>query len=130
MLEDIRLYIMQRLVATNKLVMQLEDTITPSIKNNWNLWKKRTKEMDSVPECLLRNGVARYMHLNRDLEEGVCHWYTQEKWFNAYQFSIRRVMGSQMWKRTEHKPPLPRIVRKVSGRPRKKWVKAQSESNS
>lgn len=32
MLEDIRLYIMQRLVAMNKKAFSLEDTITPSIR--------------------------------------------------------------------------------------------------
>ncbi|GKB04800.1 short-chain dehydrogenase TIC 32, chloroplastic [Tanacetum coccineum] len=40
------------------------------------------------------------------------------------------VMRSKMWKRTEHKPPLPLIVRKMLGRPRKKRVKEKSESNS
>ena len=36
MLEDIRLYIMQRLVAMNKKAFSLEDTITPSIRKRLN----------------------------------------------------------------------------------------------
>ena len=37
MLEDIRLYLMQRLVAMNKLAFDLEDSITPSIRKRLNV---------------------------------------------------------------------------------------------
>nr|GEV95628.1 uncharacterized protein [Tanacetum cinerariifolium] len=46
--------------------------------------------------------VARYMHLNRDPNVGVSEWYTQEKWFSAYQFSIKPVCETSMWKKTVH----------------------------
>ena len=36
MLEDIRIYIMQRLLAMNKLAVKLEDVITPSIRKRLN----------------------------------------------------------------------------------------------
>ncbi|GJV37963.1 hypothetical protein Tco_1410440 [Tanacetum coccineum] len=50
---------------------------------------------------------------------------SHETWFNAYQFSIRPIMRSKMWKRNEHQPPLPPVVMKMPGRPRKEKVKAQ-----
>ncbi|GJR75531.1 hypothetical protein Tco_0087896 [Tanacetum coccineum] len=55
----------------------------------------------------------------------VSHWYSHETWFNAYQFSIRPIMRSKMWKRNEHQPPLPPVVMKMPDRPRKEKVKAQ-----
>nr|GEV17256.1 calcium/proton exchanger [Tanacetum cinerariifolium] len=84
MLEEIRLYIMQRTMAMNKLAFSLEDTITPSImKREW------------------------------------------ESWFNAYQFSIKRVFGTNMWKKTNDVPPLPPIIIIMPGRPQKKEFKPQ-----
>ncbi|GJW56644.1 hypothetical protein Tco_0103375 [Tanacetum coccineum] len=90
MLEEIRLYIMQRLVAMNKLAFSLEDTITPSIR-------KRMWELSGIP-CV--HAVAAYIHVGYDLDAGVSHWYSRESWFNAYQFSIKLVFGTNMWKRT------------------------------
>jgi hypothetical protein len=76
------------------------------------------------------HAVAAYMHLSRDADEGVCHWYSQEMWANVYQFSIRPVLGSLFWIRTNNDPPLPPIVRKMPGRPKKARVKAPDENNS
>ncbi|GKC54739.1 hypothetical protein Tco_1077484 [Tanacetum coccineum] len=46
MLEEIRLYIMQRLVAMNNLAFSLEDTITPSIrKREWIVFPSRFQEL-------------------------------------------------------------------------------------
>nr|GEU63547.1 zinc finger, PMZ-type [Tanacetum cinerariifolium] len=67
--------------------------------------------------------------MNRDLI-GVDHWYSQQRWFEPYQFSIRHVFGSTMCKRTDNPPLLPPIVRTMPGRHRKNKVKAQSENNS
>nr|GEX80187.1 zinc finger, PMZ-type [Tanacetum cinerariifolium] len=61
---------------------------------------------------------------------GVDHWYSQQRWFEPYQFSIRHVFRSTMCKRTDNPPLLPPIVRTMPGRPRKNKVKAQSENNS
>ncbi|GKD35162.1 hypothetical protein Tco_1250671 [Tanacetum coccineum] len=43
MLEEIRLYIMQRLVAMNKIATNLEDTITPSIRKRLELLKEKQR---------------------------------------------------------------------------------------
>ncbi|GJV55983.1 hypothetical protein Tco_1456988 [Tanacetum coccineum] len=40
------------------------------------------------------------------------------------------MLGIQIWKRTDNHPPLPPIVRKMIGRPRKERIKAPSENNS
>ncbi|PWA73118.1 hypothetical protein CTI12_AA264020 [Artemisia annua] len=77
----------------------------------------RLWQLSGVP-CV--HSVAGYMHLNREPDEGVDHWYNQEKWFEAYQFSIKPVYGSNMWKRTDLPPLLPLIMRRMPGIPRKK----------
>ncbi|PWA41030.1 hypothetical protein CTI12_AA561450 [Artemisia annua] len=87
----------------------------------------RLWQLSGVP-CI--HAVAAYMHVSRDADEGVSHWYSQEMWANAYQFSIRPVLGSLFWIRTNNDPPLPPIVRKMPGRPRKARVKAPDENNS
>ncbi|GJS89184.1 hypothetical protein Tco_0771820 [Tanacetum coccineum] len=70
-----------------------------------------------------------YLFLNKEPNEGVDHWYSQEKWFEAYQFSIKPIYGSNMWKKQPNKPLLPPIVIRMPGRPRKNKVKAKTENN-
>ncbi|GKC97826.1 hypothetical protein Tco_1168101, partial [Tanacetum coccineum] len=84
-------------------------------------------QLSGVP-CIY--DVARYMHLNRDPDEGVHFSYSQEVWARTYQHFIRPVPSINLWKRTNNQPPLPLIVRKMPGRPRKKRVKTAGENNS
>ncbi|GJT15982.1 hypothetical protein Tco_0874688 [Tanacetum coccineum] len=95
MLEDIRLYIMQRIVAMNKLAFSLEDTITPSIRKRLEILKEKQRmwELSGIP-CV--HVVTAYMHVGSDLDAGVSYWYSRESWFNAYQFSIKPVFGTNM----------------------------------
>ncbi|GKC23456.1 hypothetical protein Tco_1025606 [Tanacetum coccineum] len=80
MLEEIRLYIMQRLYPMNKIAFNLEDTITPSIRKRLEVLKEKQRhwivfpsgfqeleELSGVP-CV--HVVAGYMHLNHDLDTG------------------------------------------------------------
>ncbi|GKB15489.1 retrotransposon protein, putative, ty1-copia subclass, partial [Tanacetum coccineum] len=76
------------------------------------------------------HAVIGYMHLNKDPNVGVSQRYSQEKWLSAYQFSIKHVCGTSMWKRTGNQPPIPPILRKMLGRPRKNRIKGPSKNNS
>ena len=87
----------------------------------------RMWELSGIP-CI--HAVAAYAHLGRNPEEGVHEWYSQERWFQAYQFSIRPVYGSIMWKRTRDPLLLPPLIRRMPGRPKKKRFIAPSENNS
>ncbi|PWA66859.1 hypothetical protein CTI12_AA112880 [Artemisia annua] len=89
---------------------------------NWKMW-----ELSGIP-CI--HAVAAYAHLGRNPEEGVHEWYSQERWFQAYQFLIRPVYGSTMWKRTRDPPLLPPLMRRMPGRPKKKRIIAPSENNT
>ncbi|GKC38689.1 hypothetical protein Tco_1051073 [Tanacetum coccineum] len=108
MLEDIMIYLMKRLVAMSKNATDLEDTITPSVRRQLVNLKK----------------------YQRDPDVGVSQRYSQEKWLSAYQFSIKHVCGTSMWKRTGNQPPIPPILRKMPGRPRKNRIKGPSKNNS
>ncbi|PWA89750.1 hypothetical protein CTI12_AA107650 [Artemisia annua] len=63
-----------------------------------------------------------------DPDLGVSEWYTQNKWFEAYQYSIRPVPGSRHWKPTSFPKPLPPVERKMPGRPRKKRIRHPTEN--
>ncbi|GJS98435.1 hypothetical protein Tco_0819605 [Tanacetum coccineum] len=64
MLEEIRLYIMQRIVAMNKLAFSLEDRITPSIRKRLEILKKKQREWIVYPsgfqELEVRKGDQSY----------------------------------------------------------------------
>ncbi|GJX55177.1 hypothetical protein Tco_0285074, partial [Tanacetum coccineum] len=120
---------MQRLVAMNKLAVNLEDQITPTVRKRLEYLKQEQRlwQLSGVP-CI--HAVAGYMHLNRDPDEGAHFSYSQEVWARTYQYFIRLVPGTNLWKKTNNQPPLPPIVRKMPGRPRKKRVKEAGENNS
>ena len=86
----------------------------------------RMWELSGIP-CV--HVVASYMHVGSDIEQGVSNWYSREAWFNAYQFSIKPVFGTNMWKRTNDVPPLPPIIRKMPGRPQKQRIKDPGETS-
>ncbi|GJY51003.1 multidrug resistance-associated protein 5, partial [Tanacetum coccineum] len=101
MLEEIRLYIMQRLVAMNKLAFNLEDRITPSVRKRLEILKEKQRmwELSGVP-CV--HDVAAYLHCGIDLYLG---------------------------KMTNDVPPLPPLVRRLPGKPQKAKIKAPYKSS-
>nr|GEW13410.1 hypothetical protein [Tanacetum cinerariifolium] len=143
---------LERIVSMSRLAQNLEDSITPSIKiQNWIVYPSGYMEMEvrmgaksfgvklQLRKCVCEmwdmirvpsiHTVAGFMHLNRVLDEGVCHYYSQETWFQTYQHSIRPLYRTRM-KHTDNQLPLRPIVRKMLGRPRKKKVKAIGENTS
>lgn len=162
MLEDIRVYIMQRYWNMSKLAAELDDNITPSIRKQMNELKLQMRKWQVLPslyqvvevrkkdeafgvnlvnrtcDCKLWNisgvpcvhAVAAYMHFKMDPDDGVSSWYSQSKWFDAYQFSINPVLGSKNWKPTQNTPPpppLPPVVKRMPGRPRKNKIPHPTE---
>ncbi|GKD53702.1 calcium/proton exchanger, partial [Tanacetum coccineum] len=121
MLEDIRLYIMQRPVQMKIISINLEDKITPFTRKRLEVMKKKQRLWTVVPsgfqELEVRKGeesfgvnlhlkkcmcklwellgipcvhfVAAYLFLNKEPNEGVDQCYSQERWFEAYQYSIK-----------------------------------------
>ncbi|GKC10833.1 zinc finger, PMZ-type containing protein, partial [Tanacetum coccineum] len=87
----------------------------------------RLWQLSGVPYI---HAIAGYIYLNRDPDEGVHFSYSQDVWARTYQYFIWPVPSINLWKRTNNQPPLPPIVRKMSGRPRKKRVKEDVENNS
>lgn len=86
----------------------------------------RMWELSGIP-CV--HAVAAYMHMKMDPDLGVSEYYSQNKWFESYQYSIRPVFGSKLWKPTSNPTPLPPIERKLPGRPRKKRIKHPTEND-
>lgn len=82
--------------------------------------------MSGIP-CV--HAVAAYMHMKKDPELGVSEWYSQNKWFESYQYSIRPVTGSKFWKPSTFTKPLPLVERKLPGRPRKKRIRHPTEND-
>ncbi|GJR15702.1 hypothetical protein Tco_0798354 [Tanacetum coccineum] len=121
-LEEIRLYIMQRLVAMNKLAFSLEDTITPSIRKRLEILKEKQREWVVYPsgfqELEVRKGDQRVMAtcMWDDLRCMIAIGIVGARLY-SYHFSLN-CFGTNMWKRTNDVPPLPPIIRKMPGRPR------------
>nr|GFC02696.1 zinc finger, PMZ-type [Tanacetum cinerariifolium] len=73
------------------------------------------------------HAVAGYIHLKKDPKLGVTEWFSKNKWVESYQYSVRPVSGTKLWKKSDLPKPLPPGERKLPGRPRKKRIKHPSE---
>nr|GEX42070.1 hypothetical protein [Tanacetum cinerariifolium] len=154
MLEDIRVYIMQRVWFLNMTAMELNDSITPFARGHLEFMKIRQRkwvvcasgfqeievrrqdeafgvnihlkkcackmwELTGLP-CM--HVVAGYIHLKKDPELGVTEWFLKNKWIESYQYFIRPVPGSKLWKKSDLPKPLLPGERKLPGRPRKRRI--------
>ncbi|GJR91418.1 splicing factor [Tanacetum coccineum] len=123
MLEDIRVYVFPSGYQVLEVRKKDEAYGVNLIERSYvcKLWG-----ISGIP-CV--HAVASYMHLHMDPDLGVSSWYSQSKWFDAYQFSIKPVSGSKMWKSTSNTHPLPPLVPKIPGRPRKKRIRHPTEND-
>ena len=83
-------------------------------------------ELSGIP-CV--HAMAAYMHMKKDPLVGVSEWYSVDKWVEAYQYSIRPVLGSKYWKPSTFPKPLPPLERKMPGRPRKRRIRHPTEDD-
>ncbi|GJS30381.1 hypothetical protein Tco_0491001 [Tanacetum coccineum] len=104
MLEDIRVYLMQRAVAMHNIAINLEDQITPTVIKKLEYLKRHWTVFPSDYQLLeVRCGDSKF---GVNLAEKTCAC------------------------RIGNHPPLLPIVRRMHGRPRKEISKAPSENNS
>ncbi|GJX38358.1 calcium/proton exchanger [Tanacetum coccineum] len=134
MLEEIRIYIMQRLVAMNKLALNLEDTITPSIRKQLEILKVKQRDWLVYPsgfqELEVRKGDESY---GVDLMNKVCRC---RMWELSGVPCVHAMAGYMHLNkdsdngRNEHQPPLPPIVKRMPGRPQKERIKSPTEEST
>nr|GEX51097.1 hypothetical protein [Tanacetum cinerariifolium] len=151
-LEDIRVYIMQRMFCMNKLAFDIKDSITPSVRKLMEYNKRIHREVEvrkgdqsfgvnlNKMKCVCNmwqlsgipcvHAMAGYMHMKMNPNFRVDEWYYQSKWYEAYQFSIKHVYGPKFWKPTSQPLPLPPVERKMPGRPRKGELDIQQKMMS
>ncbi|GJW86098.1 hypothetical protein Tco_0159243 [Tanacetum coccineum] len=91
-------------------------------KHGCNFW-----ELSGIP-CVY--SMAAYYHMNMDLELGVNEFFSKQSWYNAYQYSIRPVLGSKLWKPCDNPSPLPLIERKRPDRPRKQRIRHPTKDDN
>ncbi|GKD23290.1 hypothetical protein Tco_1224993 [Tanacetum coccineum] len=121
MIEEIRIYLMQRIVAMNQKAVNLNDIVCPAIRKELEKLKKYQRwDLSSIP-CI--HAVAAYSLLNQDPSKGVSSWYSKQMWVDAYSHFIKPVGGSSIWVKSANPPPLPPKKRIMPGRLRKNRIK-------
>ncbi|GJW38904.1 RNA-directed DNA polymerase, eukaryota, reverse transcriptase zinc-binding domain protein [Tanacetum coccineum] len=114
MLEEIRVYLMQRIVAMNQKAVNLNGIMCPAIRKELEKLKKNTKGTGwlflvdnnylSIP-CI--HAMAAYCMLNQDPGKGVSSWYNKQMWVDVYSHFIKPVGGSLILVKSANPPPLP-----------------------
>ncbi|GJT81006.1 hypothetical protein Tco_1055348 [Tanacetum coccineum] len=109
MLEEIRVYLMQRLYSMHTLATNLVDIITPSIRKEIEHLKHSQRYWTVYPRgdnvFEVRNGDDSY-GVNIENRTCACKCYF-----------IKPVGGSSMWPQTPEEPPLPPVLRKMPAGP-------------
>ncbi|CAI9264962.1 unnamed protein product [Lactuca saligna] len=150
MLEEIRIYVMERLYRQKIKGESWDLTICPTIRLKF--WKIilsgyqqyevklvydayvvdigsrtcacRTWKLTGYP-CVHR--YACIASLNRDVEEYVSPWLTTSMYLNCYMYTINPLNGSDMWPHVDYISPLPPKRRRIPGRPSTKRKRDQIE---
>ncbi|GKC30452.1 hypothetical protein Tco_1037746, partial [Tanacetum coccineum] len=84
-----------------------------------NMW-----QLSRIP-CI--HAMIGYMHMKMNPDLEVDEWYSQCKWYEAYQFSINPVYALKFWKPTSEPAPLPPVERKMHGSPIKRRIRHPTE---
>ncbi|GKE22925.1 hypothetical protein Tco_1434437 [Tanacetum coccineum] len=123
MLEEIRIFIMQRLVAMNKLALNLEDTITPSIRKQLEKLKEKQREWLVIPsgfqELEVRKGDESYGVDLMNKEDGAIASSTKKNGKRPMSTDMQsdEITPPPSKQKKDKAPPLPfRIYVKNKGR--------------
>ncbi|CAI9268545.1 unnamed protein product [Lactuca saligna] len=117
MLEEIRLYMMDRIYNMKLKGQQWGNHICPKIRDKVNLLKKNSKALS-----------ASISFLNRDVEAYVDNMFSTTTFRKAYNYRISPMNSSDIWPETNYTPPLPLINRRMPGRPTTKRKKSTTEN--
>ncbi|CAI9288541.1 unnamed protein product [Lactuca saligna] len=131
MLEEIRIYVMERLYRQKIKGQSWDLTICPTIRLKLSKLKDlqrtcacRTWQLTGYP-CV--HGYACIASLNRDVEEYVSPWFTTSMYLNCYRNTINPLNGSDMWPHVDYISLLPPKRRRLPGRPSTKRKRDQIE---
>nr|KAJ0201088.1 hypothetical protein LSAT_V11C600328790 [Lactuca sativa] len=122
MLEEIRLFVMERIYTQRVEGMEWDLDICPTIRKHIEELKVKHR-FTGIP-CL--HGVAIISYLNHDAETYVSQSYTNEAYLKCYKYSINPLNSSDMWPDVPYHNPLPPKTR-LPGRPSVKMKRDEIE---
>nr|GEY90602.1 hypothetical protein [Tanacetum cinerariifolium] len=123
--EEIKVYLMQRIVAMNKKAVNLNDIICHAIRKELEMLKKNTKGIGRlflVDNSYLRFGKrmrglgAAYCMLNQDPGKGVSSWYSKQMWVDIYSNFIKLEKGHNKARCYNQTRPKPQQEKRKPGR--------------
>ncbi|CAI9275501.1 unnamed protein product [Lactuca saligna] len=134
MLEEIRLFVMERIYTQRVEGMEWDLLICPTIRKRIEELKVKHRFTDVAygvdliaKKCACRiwqltgipclHGVAAISYLNHDAETYVSQSYTTEAYLECYKYSINPLNSSDMWPDVPYHKPLPPKRRRLLGRP-------------
>ncbi|GKD95397.1 hypothetical protein Tco_1375234 [Tanacetum coccineum] len=130
MLEDIRIYIMERQKRMRDKHVLWSDEICPNIRKKVEIIKDKDKhrqwQLTGIP-CA--HGCAAIYFLHKDPDKYVSDWYRKSMFVSVYQHFIHPLDGMDQWAPTEYQNPLPPVITRMPGKRRTKRRKDASEGN-
>ncbi|RYR50311.1 hypothetical protein Ahy_A07g036903 [Arachis hypogaea] len=125
-LEDIRVYLMNRWADNRQSIITYVGEILPKIN------KKIERKFDKGGEWLaIYAGRDKYeVSSSQDVKNYVNKCYKKETYVDCYQHVIYPVNGPNLWDRTQNNDVLPPVFRKPIGHPKLSRNKASDESRN
>ncbi|KAL4581763.1 hypothetical protein LXL04_006291 [Taraxacum kok-saghyz] len=129
MLEEIRMYVMDRFFRMAKKHLTWGEDVCPAILKKLEEWfvDLRLSEISGIP-CI--HACADMRFTNQQSQDLISSWFNKKKFAETYRGNIKPLNGSKMWPRTPYTKPLPPPYRRMPGRPKTRRRKHVTEDDS
>nr|KAJ0189575.1 hypothetical protein LSAT_V11C800413560 [Lactuca sativa] len=138
MLEEIRIYLMNRFYHQAAIVSQWKGDYGPNTLEKIKEFGKHMRFWIVIPSggalfetrhgysaykisglpCVHTQAAINFTH--KDPADFISFWFHKAKFIETYRDNILPINGSNMWPYTEYLKPLPPLVRRMLGRPKTK----------
>ncbi|KAF7841623.1 Sporozoite surface protein 2 [Senna tora] len=133
MIEDIRMYLMEKWNVNITKIERHRGSILPRIKKRLKIqiaqagkWVPRLWMLTGIPCC---HGVSAIYFMRRNPEDLIPDCFRKEQYVECYRHIIHPTNGKNMWPSTEYADVLPPDYRRLTGRPKKRRRKDTFEKD-
>ncbi|KAK2389969.1 hypothetical protein QL285_063521 [Trifolium repens] len=120
MMEEIRVYLMERWQRNREGAAKLEGSVLPKIK------KKLEKEIEYTNMWMARQSGEFFFEVQKP-EDYVPNYYRKETYEACYAPLIYPVSGQSVWEKTQYTDLQPPPIRRQPGRPKKRRNREEGE---
>nr|KAJ0193822.1 hypothetical protein LSAT_V11C800417780 [Lactuca sativa] len=126
MLEEIRLYVMERMYNQKLMRQKWDLEIRPSIRNRiekmkeqqrcWDVVQSGKQEYEQLSGIPCVHAIVAIFYLNGNVKDYVAVWFKTSVFESFYRYPVKPINGANMWPDVQYDPILPPRRKRMPGR--------------